>query len=169
MIKKLNRKIGILGGSFDPPTISHLQLCSEALNVLKFDEIWMIPCGIREDKQLRTSGEMRLQMVERAIEDYFPRGYPVRAHDIEVKNGKSIPTYFLMKKLEELYAGQNMDFYFMMGSDLVPTLSSWDNGDDMIKEVKFIVYERKGYENILDENVPHDFDMPKCMEVIKAN
>ena len=57
----------------------------------------MIPCGTREDKQLRTSGQMRLDMVERAIEDYFPRGYPVRAHDIEVKHGKSIPTYFLMK------------------------------------------------------------------------
>ena len=33
------KRIGILGGSFDPPTISHLQLCSEALNLLKFDEM----------------------------------------------------------------------------------------------------------------------------------
>ena len=32
------KKVGVLGGSFDPPTISHLQLCSEALNILKFDE-----------------------------------------------------------------------------------------------------------------------------------
>lgn len=48
-------KIGVLGGSFDPPTISHLQLCSEALNVLNFDEIWMIPCGSRRDKKNKVS------------------------------------------------------------------------------------------------------------------
>ena len=44
------KKIGILGGSFDPPTISHLQMCSEVLNLLKFDEVWMVPCGTRTDK-----------------------------------------------------------------------------------------------------------------------
>ena len=65
----------------------------------------MVPCGDREDKQLRTNGEMRLKMVERAVEDYFPRGYPVSVHPIEVQNGKSIPTYFLMKKFEEIYKG----------------------------------------------------------------
>ena len=97
------KKIGILGGSFDPPTISHLQLCSEALNVLKFDEIWMVPCGARSDKNLRTNGEMRLRMVDRAIEDYFPRDYPVKVNSIEVDNGVTIPTYFLMKKFEEMY------------------------------------------------------------------
>ena len=48
---------------------------------------------------------MRLKMVERAVEDYFPRGYPVKVHDIEVRNGESIPTYPLMKKFEEMYEG----------------------------------------------------------------
>ena len=60
-------------------------------------------------------------MVKRAIDDYFPRGYPIRADDIEVLNGPSIPTYFLMKQLEAKY-GNNFQFYFMMGSDLIPTL-----------------------------------------------
>ena len=71
---------------------------------------------------------MRLKMVEKAIEDYFPRGYPVSVHPIEVDNGKSIPTYFLMKKLELMYADQNKKFYFMCGSDLIPNLMHWDNG-----------------------------------------
>ena len=44
---------------------------------------------------------MRLEMVQRAIDDYFPRGYPIQVSDIEVKNGESIPTYFLMKRLEQ--------------------------------------------------------------------
>ena len=121
------RKIGILGGSFDPPTISHLQLCSEALNVLKFDEIWMVPCGVREDKQLKTDPATRLLMVQKSIEDYFPEGYPIRAENIEVENGVTIPTYPLMKLLEKKY-GPSYKFYFMMGSDLVPGLITWDDG-----------------------------------------
>ena len=42
-------------------------------------------------------------MVKLAIQDYFPVGYPVVVDDIEVKNGPSIPTYFLMKQLEAMY------------------------------------------------------------------
>ena len=139
------RKIGILGGSFDPPTISHLQLASEALNVLKIDEIWMIPCGVRTDKQLKTEAHQRLYMVERAIKDYFPEGYPIKTNDIEVANGPSIPTYFLMKELELKY-GNAYKFYFMMGSDLIPGLIKWDEGQKLIDEINFIVFERKGYE-----------------------
>jgi len=39
-------------------------------------------------------------MVKLAINDYFPDNYPVYAHNVEVQNGESIPTYFMMKKLE---------------------------------------------------------------------
>ena len=48
-MEKLKR-IGILGGSFDPPTTAHLLLCAEALNILKIDEVWLVPCGKRNDK-----------------------------------------------------------------------------------------------------------------------
>ena len=80
-----------------------MQLCSEALNLLKFDEIWIVPCGERMDKQLRTRPDIRLEMVEKSIEDYFPRGYPIKVNDIEIQNGESIPTYQMMKMLEDKY------------------------------------------------------------------
>ena len=50
-----------------------------------------------------------------------------------------------------------MKFYFMGGSDLIPTLISWDNGQELIDEVNFIVFERKGYESVLDETVEKDY------------
>ncbi len=53
-------KVGILGGSFDPPTISHLQLASETLNVCaEINEVWLVPCGERPDKKLGASPEAR--------------------------------------------------------------------------------------------------------------
>ena len=59
--KKL--KVAILGGSFDPPTISHLQVASETINILGYDEVWMIPCGRRPDKLHISPPEIRLKMV----------------------------------------------------------------------------------------------------------
>lgn len=51
VLKNVRRsRIGILGGSFDPPTIGHMQLASETLNLLGFDEVWLVPCGVRQDK-----------------------------------------------------------------------------------------------------------------------
>ena len=57
----------------------------------------MIPCGDREDKKARTPGVKRLEMTSIAVKDMFPEGYPVEVSDIEVRNGKTIPTFRLMK------------------------------------------------------------------------
>ena len=84
-------------------------------------------------------------MCEQAIQDYFPKDYPVKACDIEVKNGSSIPTYYMMKKLEQEYKDQNMEFHFMAGSDLIPGLIRWEKGKEMLEEIKFIIFVRRGY------------------------
>ena len=58
--EKAKIKVAVLGGSFDPPTISHLQLASETLNVCaEIDEVWLIPCGVRSDKKLGASPQDR--------------------------------------------------------------------------------------------------------------
>ena len=74
-----------------------------------------------------------------------------------------------MKDLEKTYADKNMEFYFMMGSDLVPDLIKWDKGQEMIDEINYILFERKGYEYILDENVEKTFQIPKNILSITAN
>ena len=93
---------------------------------------------------------------------------PVKSNDIEVVHGPIIPTYFLMKQLEAKY-GDQYEFYFILGSDLIPGLITWDEGQKLIDEVKFIVFERKGYEHILDEKVEKEYLMPKHYVVIKAH
>lgn len=62
-----------------------------------------------------------------------------------------------------------MDFYFILGSDLVPGLVKWDGGQKFLDEVKFIIFERKGYEHILDPSTKKDYSMPKYYEKIKAD
>ena len=107
-------------------------------------------------------------MVEQSIEDYFPRNYPVKANDIEVKNGASIPTYPLMVQLQKMH--ENDKFYFILGSDLLPGLHTWDNGQELVEEINFIVFERKGYEQTLDPDFAQQsgYSLPNHYLTLKA-
>ena len=62
-------KIGILGGTFDPPHYGHLLIANEVLSELNLDEIWFMPNQEPPHKQKSESVENsdRLQMLELAI------------------------------------------------------------------------------------------------------
>jgi len=80
-----------------------------------------------------------------AVLDSDPTKYAnIKVNRIEVDNGEMIPTYTLFEKLWDEHRG--CDFYFVIGADLVPTLLTWDFGPKFVKEVQFIIYQRKGYE-----------------------
>ncbi len=160
------RHIAILGGSFDPPTISHLQIASEVLNTCRIiDEVWLIPCGDRPDKKLITPPADRLEMVQIAASDFFPTKLPIRVDDTEVRNGPSIPTYFLMKQLEKEHPEDT--FYFILGSDILPTLYTWDEGQKLIDDINYIIVQREHYEVDLRTR---EFPVPKkYIAMVKEN
>ena len=80
----------------------------------------------------------------------------IRVDDIEVKNGEAMPTYPMIKALEKIHPDK--DFYFIIGSDLVPWLPTWGN-DELLTEIKWLIYKRPGYE--LEEK-----DMPDFYHVV---
>lgn len=121
-------------------------MASETINLLRFDEVWFIPCGARPDKKNLTEPHHRLRMVRTAVEEFYPSGFPVRVDDIEIQHGESIPTVFLMDQLEERYRGTHT-FHFIMGSDLIKSLHWWDAGERLINDMNVIVFRRKGYDN----------------------
>ena len=48
------------------------------------DQVWFVPCGDREDKKARTPGAKRLEMTRLAVQDFFPKDFPVFVNDIEI-------------------------------------------------------------------------------------
>jgi len=139
------KKIGILGGSFDPPTYGHLQMAAEAINLRHVDEVWMIPCGNRSDKNISTKGEHRLKMTQLMIDSFFERDFPIKVHDIEIQNKELIPTYELMKTLIKDPDNEGRRFYFILGSDLLDSIRSWDYGEKLVREINFIIFIRIGF------------------------
>ena len=102
-----------------------------------------------------------------AVNDYFPDDYPVYVNSIEIDNGESIVTYELMKRLEQEYEGN--DFYFIIGSDLLPGLVHWDHGEKFISECGFVLFERKGHEDKMNPDGANPFKMPEKIEIINKD
>jgi len=76
----IKKKIAVLGGSFDPPTIAHVQCAAEVYNNCDdVDEVWIIPCGDgRDDKSLKTPGFHRLEMLKLILRDIIGEEVPIK-------------------------------------------------------------------------------------------
>ena len=111
--------------------------------MLGFDEVRIVPCGARPDKQNHSSPQQRLEMTRAAVRDFFPAAFPVVVDPIEVENGRTIPTADLMTTLQERYRSTHK-VHFVMGSDLIKDLHKWDDGQRLIDEVPMVIFRRKG-------------------------
>lgn len=111
------KKLGVFGGTFNPPHIGHLQLAQELKKKLKLDEVLIIPDRLPPHKNAPdTAPEHRLAMARLAF-----KGYTVS--DLELKReGKS----YTADTLDTL-AGQYPDttLYLICGSDMFYTLGKW--------------------------------------------
>ncbi len=79
-----------------------------------------------------------------------------QVNDIEIKNGETIPTYHLLKRLREDPENQQYEFYFILGSDLLEGLKKWHNGAELMKGTNFIIFVRIGY-TMKKENLPEKY------------
>ena len=121
----------VLGGSFDPPHRGHCELVEYAK--AHAAEVWVVPCGDRTDKHVLSPALLRLELARVAFPD-------CTILDIEVQHGPMIPTYFLMKQLEE----HDSRVQFLLATDLLPTLKDWEEPERLVSEVNFIVAPRPG-------------------------
>lgn len=143
------QKIGLLGGAFNPPHIGHLIMADQVRNQLGLDEVWFVPtkeAPHHDGKVIDTSFEDRVNMVVRAIagNSYFD------LNTLEgEREGKSY-TIDTIRVLNEKYPDK--EFYFIIGADMVASLDSWHEIDDLVKMVQLVGVNRPGYER--ENNYP---------------
>lgn len=133
------KKIGILGGTFNPPHIGHLMMANEVLHALELEEVRFMPNNVPPHKE--TSGatnEQRLEMARLAIE-----GHPhFKLEPFEIVEGGVSYTYETMKKMKA--REQDAEFYFIIGGDSVQNLHTWYHIDDLVQLVKLVGVQRPG-------------------------
>jgi len=121
-------KIGVFGGTFDPPHIGHQILAAEALDQLKLDQILWVLTPVPPHKTLRKISPLahRLKMVELAIEGN-PKFILSR---IEIDRP---PPYFAVETISLLKEqALSTSFYYLMGLDSLNDLLTWHRPDDFV-------------------------------------
>ncbi len=133
-------KIGILGGTFDPPHIAHLRIAEEVRIKFFLDEVWFIPAGYPpHKKELIASFEDRYNMLSLSV-----KGNPYfKVLDIE-KAEKPSYTLITLKKLKHLYP--NYKFYLIIGWDAFEKLETWWCYEEFLSFTNIVVVSR-GYKN----------------------
>jgi len=138
-------RIGILGGTFNPPHIGHLILAEEAKDKFNLDKIFFIPVYLPPHKDIPLAkAEDRLEMVKLSIKD----NKSFECLDIEVKRGGKSFTIDTLKELKEKYPHDHL--FLIIGSDLVKDFSSWDGYEEIIKIAKVLVARRKDFTSFKD-------------------
>ncbi|WP_440895909.1 nicotinate-nucleotide adenylyltransferase [Amphibacillus sp. Q70] len=135
------KKIGILGGTFDPPHIGHLVMAEEVYERLSLDEVWFIPSAEPPHKEkAKVSAQDRLAMLTAAVGqvDYFK----IKTIELE-REGKSY-TYDTINTLQQSYP--NAQFYFIIGADMVEYLPNWYKIDQLVEKVQFVGVKRPDFD-----------------------
>jgi nicotinate-nucleotide adenylyltransferase len=132
------KRIGLLGGSFDPPHNAHLALAHSALEHLLLDELRWVPAGVPWQKQ-RTLAPVadRQAMVTLAI-----AGEPRFVLE-NCELWRSGPSYTIDTVIE-LQAGEHADWFLVIGQDQYGNLHTWHRWQELVARVTLAVASRDG-------------------------
>lgn len=129
--------IAILGGAFDPPHLWHKKISEQLLKLLKFDEVWLIPCFSHPFDKKMASSKHRLVMTK------FITNKKIKVRPEEINRKKksySIDTIRILKKQYPKH-----EFTWIIGSDQIKDFSKWKSWRKLLKEVPFLVFPRPAY------------------------
>jgi nicotinate-nucleotide adenylyltransferase len=147
-----HRRIGVMGGTFDPIHHGHLVAASESAFLFQLDEVVFVPTGHPWQKPgVEVSpGEDRYLMTVIATASN-PR-FSVSRVDID----RPGPTYTIdtLRDLRKQY-GEAAELFFITGADALAAILSWKDADEIFELAHFIGVTRPGY-HLSDAHLPED-------------
>ncbi|MDP8207156.1 MAG: nicotinate-nucleotide adenylyltransferase [Candidatus Electryonea clarkiae] len=136
------KKTGLLGGTFDPPTIAHLVAAEWALGLLELDQVRFVLARHNPHKTdiITTPDNIRLEMLEIAIKDN-PR-FAVETCELE----REAPSYTIdtINYLTTEYP--DVEFTLLIGADVLNSFHQWKEPEMILEKVSVTVFNREGYE-----------------------
>ncbi|MGB8656906.1 MAG: nicotinate-nucleotide adenylyltransferase [Candidatus Zixiibacteriota bacterium] len=146
MVKR--RKMGVLGGTFDPIHMGHLVLAEQLREELKLDEVLFIPCckPPHKTRRLLSPAKDRFQITKLAIDDnpYFS------ISDIELKREGLSYTVDTLRELKR--SDPKSEIYFLIGSDVLSEITTWKDPEQIYNLVKVVIARRPGFDKFDPED-----------------
>jgi len=130
-------RIGILGGTFDPPHKGHLALAKAAVEALHLDEVIFLPANRNplKSRKVQTPAKHRLGMISQLIKHEENMSYS----DMEITRGGSSYT---VDTLGELHMVRPAEYWFLMGADSLRGIDDWKNPIRLMKLCRLAVAVR---------------------------
>lgn len=132
-------KIGILGGSFDPPHVGHLLIAEWVKTEFGLDRVMFVPAFAPPHKRLVTPFAARCQMVELAVQGN--PGFQISKIESTIRG----PTYTI-ETLRRLHQTLRAELALIIGADQLNDIPKWKDPTALIRRWRVIVIPRPGYE-----------------------
>ncbi|GAB3304296.1 nicotinate-nucleotide adenylyltransferase [Pseudoclavibacter terrae] len=143
------RRVGIMGGTFDPIHHGHLVAASEAAAHFELDEVLFVPTGKPSHKSQVTPVEHRYLMTVIATASN-PR-FKVSRVDVD-RDG---PTYTIDTLRDVQRLRPDADLYFITGADAIAQILGWKNSLELFELAQFVAVSRPGHE-LRTDGIPAD-------------
>ncbi|SKC64686.1 nicotinate-nucleotide adenylyltransferase [Maledivibacter halophilus] len=145
------KKIGLMGGTFDPIHYGHLVLAEQVRTRFKLDMIYFIPAGLpphKKQKEISSSKDRYFMTLLGTITNsYF------EVSKIEIEDDNISYTVNTIKKFRETIDNSS-ELYFITGADAIYELETWKNVRELLGLCSFIAASRPGVDkNKLSEKI----------------
>lgn len=133
------RRIGVLGGAFDPPHRAHVALARAAVKQLALDHLWVVPTGSAWHKTRPLSeARHRLAMAKLAFRE-IPE---VQVTDLEIQRSGPSYTVDTLDALQAQASGTDVEWFLLMGADQAHAFHTWRRQEDIVARVRLAVANR---------------------------
>lgn len=130
-------KIGIFGGSFNPPHKMHKSIAKNLIKKGYVDQVIFVPTGTKyEYKTNLISNEKRVDMLSLMIEK--EKNMTISKYELRQK---PVYTYETLKHFKKKY--KEDDIYFICGTDNLSYIDKWKNGKEILKNYKLLIIKRE--------------------------
>jgi len=139
LFKKNHKKIGILGGTFDPPHKGHLKISKQAKQKYKLNYIiWAITKKNPFKKKSKTKLITRIKFAKKIIG--LNKFIKIRFYENKIKSNKTIDLISHIKRKNNM-----LDLYFIMGADNLINFHRWYKWKSISQKCNILVFDRQGY------------------------
>lgn len=160
------KRIGVMGGSFDPCHRGHINLALDAAAQAKLDKVILMPTNIQPFKQQCkvAAAEHRLNMLRKAVQNERV----LTVSDWEIRQKELSYTYLTMREMKKK-VGVDAKVYFIAGTDSFLSIRNWKNSEELLSENRFVVGVRPGYREDELEKAIIEIEERYKTEIIKID
>jgi nicotinate-nucleotide adenylyltransferase len=144
------RRLGIMGGTFDPIHHGHLVAASEVAHLFALDEVVFVPTGQPWMKEGRKTSAAEDRYLMTVIATASNPAFSVSRVDVE-RPGKTY-TIDTLREMREIH-GPAVELFFITGADALGEILSWRDADELFNLAHFVGCTRPGH-NLADPGLP---------------